>query len=124
MLYKSSEGAVIGVNSVHPEVRQRFTIAHELAHLLLHQPKFHIDEHAFLAFRGPDSSKATKPSEVEANQFAAALLMPERLLSKCLLELGDHPDAEQAIFQLAKRFLVSHEAMTIRLTRLGWVTQL
>jgi Zn-dependent peptidase ImmA (M78 family) len=124
MLYRSSEGAVIGVNSLHPEVRQRFTIAHELAHLLLHQPAFQIDEHAFVAFRGLDSSKATDPSEVEANQFAAALLMPERLLSKCILALGEHPDAERAISELSKRFEVSQEAMTIRLTRLGWLTQL
>ena len=124
LLYRSNERAVIGVNSIHPEVRQRFTIAHELAHLLLHQPTFQIDEHAFVAFRNPESSKATDPAEVEANQFAAALLMPEGLLAKSVRDLGENPDAERAILELSKRFLVSQEAMTIRLTRLDWLTQL
>jgi Zn-dependent peptidase ImmA (M78 family) len=82
MLYRSDDGAVIGVNSLHPAVRQRFSIAHEIGHLLLHEPELHVDEHAFVAFRDPESSKASDPAEIEANQFAAALLMPADLLMK------------------------------------------
>lgn len=37
ILVRSSETAVIGVNSRHPETRRRFTAAHELGHLLLHE---------------------------------------------------------------------------------------
>ena len=36
-LYREGDQAVIGVNKDHAPVRQRFTIAHELGHLLLHE---------------------------------------------------------------------------------------
>lgn len=122
MLYRSAEGSIIGVNSLHAAVRQRFSIAHEVGHLLLHEPQLQIDEHAFIAFRDPESSKASDPAEIEANQFAAALLMPEDLLAKSLGALGDNPDVEDAIRSLAQTFEVSQEAMTIRLKNLGRLT--
>jgi Zn-dependent peptidase ImmA (M78 family) len=123
MLYRSEGGAVIGVNSLHPTVRQRFSIAHEIGHLLLHQPELHVDEHAFVAFRDLESSKASDPAEIEANQFAAALLMPTELLLKRIAQLGDNPDVSDAIHTLAQTFQVSQEAMTIRLSKLGWLTE-
>lgn len=123
MLYRSDDGAVIGVNSLHPAVRQRFSIAHEIGHLLLHGPELHVDEHAFVAFRDLESSKASDPAEIEANQFAAALLMPADLLMKSIGELGSNPDVSDAIRVLAQRFQVSQEAMTIRLSKLGYFTE-
>ncbi len=121
LLHRSEDGnrAVIGVNSRHPTVRQRFSIAHELGHLALHEPAFQIDEHAFVSFRNSKSSSASDPHEIEANQFAAALLMPEALLRVCLDQLGENPDVEESIRRLAQRFDVSTQAMTIRLTSLG-----
>lgn len=121
MLYRSAEGAIIGVNSLHPASRQRFTIAHEIGHLLLHEPQLQIDERAFVVFRDLISSKATDPNEIEANQFAATLLMPEELLREAVLALTDRNDVEASILQLAEQFEVSKESMTIRLTRLGWI---
>ena len=114
--------AVIGVNSLHPTVRQRFSIAHELGHLILHKPALQIDQHAFVSFRTSMSSSATDPDEVEANQFAAALLMPEALLKQCVHQFGENPDVEDAIRELAQQFDVSAQAMTIRLTSLGEIT--
>ena len=124
LLHRSGDGnrAVIGVNSRHPIVRQRFSIAHELGHLVLHEPAFQIDEHAFVSFRNSKSSSASDPHEIEANQFAAALLMPEPLLRACVDELGENPDVEESIRRLAQRFDVSTHAMTIRLTSLGEIT--
>ena len=121
LLYRAEERAVIGINSMHPGVRQRFSIAHELGHLTLHKPNFQIDQHAFIAFRGPKSSGATEPMEIEANQFAAALLMPEDLLAECLAELGEDPDVQIAVGMLARQFDVSEQAMLIRLTSLKWI---
>ena len=37
LLVREADRVVIGVNDAHPETRQRFTIAHELGHLVLHQ---------------------------------------------------------------------------------------
>jgi Zn-dependent peptidase ImmA (M78 family) len=123
LLYQSSDGSIIGVNSLHAPVRQRFSIAHEIGHLLLHEPQLQIDDHAFVVFRDPESSKASDPHEIEANQFAAALLMPESLLAEGLRSLGQDPDVEEAIRSLSRSFEVSQEAMTIRLTSLRWLTQ-
>lgn len=123
MFHRSGGHSVIGVNSLHPSVRQRFSIAHEIGHLLLHGSELHVDEHAFVAFRDPESSKASDPQEIEANQFAAALLMPPDLLRSAILQLGSDPDVTEAIQSLAQTFQVSHEAMTIRLKSLGWLTE-
>ena len=124
LLHRSEDGkrAVIGVNSRHPTVRQRFSIAHELGHLVLHEPTLQIDLHAFVSFRNSKSSNATDPHEIEANQFAAALLMPEGFLRACLDLLDENPDVEESIRGLAQRFDVSTQAMTIRLTSLGEIT--
>lgn len=125
LLHRSEGGnrAVIGVNSRHPTVRQRFSIAHELGHLILHQPALQIDQHAFVSFRNSKSSKATDPHEMEANQFAAALLMPDALLRECVEQLGQDAGVEESIGPLARQFDVSAQAMTIRLTSLGAITQ-
>src|SRR5690349_690492 len=46
-IYRDNAEVVIGVNTHHAAVRQNFTTAHELGHLLLHeQEQLHID-HAF-----------------------------------------------------------------------------
>src|ERR1700721_3049676 len=43
-LYQDNEQTVIGVNTHHAPVRQNFTTAHELGHLLLHdQEQLHVD---------------------------------------------------------------------------------
>ena len=73
---RDGDRRVIGVNSAHPRVRQRFTIAHELGHALLHDVQgLHLDQ-AF-KFRDSRSAMAVDPEEMDANAFAAALLMPE-----------------------------------------------
>ncbi len=121
MVHRQPNGTtVIGVNSSHPITRQRFTIAHELGHLLLHRDEnLHVDEKAPIGFRNEESSLATNDSEIEANQFAAELLMPVDLLTKEIKSLPEELEPEQAVTRLADRFQVSEQAMTLRLTRLG-----
>lgn len=119
MLYRDGETAVIGVNSRHATTRQRFTVAHECGHLLMHkgQPMF-IDRFARVNWRAGDSNR----EEREANAFAAELLMPrdlieielERVVAKSRQATLRHVAAD-----LAGRFRVSEEAMTYRLTNLG-----
>ena len=49
---------VIGVNKAHAQVRQRFTIAHELGHLKLHEHKqVHVDREFRVRFRSGASSR-------------------------------------------------------------------
>ncbi len=113
--------AVIGINSSHSDVRKRFSIAHEIGHLVLHDDKnLHVDEElrSNVQFRNEYSSLGVDDQEIEANQFAAEILMPEEMLLKDVgKSKGKSP--EVAIEDLAKLYNVSIQSMTIRLTRLG-----
>jgi Zn-dependent peptidase ImmA (M78 family) len=121
MVHRQPGGtALIGVNGLHSTTRQRFTIAHELAHVLLHQDEeFHVDENSPIGFRTELSSKAVDANEIEANQFAADLLMPVFLLDREIEKLPRNLDSEEAITRLADTFQVSEQAMTFRLSGLG-----
>lgn len=104
-------GAAIGVNSGQVQVRQRFTIAHELGHYLLgHHERFHID-------LGRGDRDGTPPgydwiSERAANDFAAELLMPTGLIHQ-------FDNGERSASDLAQLFDVSALAMGYRLANLG-----
>src|SRR5579864_3458806 len=117
MVHRRQSGlAIIGVNSAHSIGRQPFTIAHELGHLILHKDEaLHVDEKSPIGFRNEESSLATKAPEIEANQFAAELLMPGDLLAKQIASISDDMGAEDAVTELADRFQVSEQAMTLRL---------
>lgn len=118
-LRKSDGTGIIGVNATHPITRRRFTIAHELGHFLLHADGVHVDERIPLnpiGLRYGSTSQSADPKEIEANAFAADLLMPLSLLRKEALpsDFG----ADDDIARLAARYDVSVQAMTIRLTTL------
>lgn len=119
MLYRDGPNAVIGVNSRHATTRQRFTVAHECGHLVMHrgQPMF-IDRFVRVNWRNGESSR----EEREANAFAAELLMPRRLMQSEIdraIAKFQHGTPQQIVAELARRFRVSTEAMTYRLTNLG-----
>ncbi len=122
VLYRDGERIVLGVNGWHAEVRQRFTIGHELGHLELHQNTLFVDG---LLHRDSTSSRAVNTHEIEANQFAAELLMPRHIL---LRELGERlpetgaTDPSKLVRQLAQKFEVSEQAMEFRLANLGLTT--
>lgn len=123
MLVVEDERGAIGYNSSHARVRQRFTVAHEIAHFILHLKKnrrsqLFIDP--FVIFRRDDSSATGNDrQEIEANRFGAALLMPATLVFKEIKRHGLDLDDEDALAFLAKRFKVSTAAMTYRLNALG-----
>ena len=88
------------VNGKLPQGRFRFSIAHELGHILLnHEPLKHILER-----RKPDIER-------QADYFAAELLLPEPLLR------GDC--AAYNVPELTKRYKVSRQSLELRLNGLG-----
>jgi Zn-dependent peptidase ImmA (M78 family) len=97
-----SEYSII-VRSADPYVRKRFTVAHEIAHYLLHRSLFSgkslVDDAMY-------RSELSDRREAEANGLAADLLMPRHLLEP----LKNFPAED-----LARRFEVSLQAMQIRL---------
>lgn len=72
----------IYVNKDDPSNRQRFTIAHELGHFLLHQDYVKDESKYNVLLRTPLKDKDYTPEEKEANCFAAYLLVPSELLKK------------------------------------------
>src|SRR3990172_9125689 len=81
MVYRDEDHVIIGVNSLHHTHRQRFTIAHEIGHMLLHRGiEVHVDRTYRINLRDDISSSAVDHDEIEANRFAAELLMPEKML--------------------------------------------
>jgi Zn-dependent peptidase ImmA (M78 family) len=119
-LYRADDGhAVLGVNSWHADVRQRFTIAHELGHLRLHPDELFVDG---VLKRDDESSLAIRSQEIEANAFAAELLMPRKLILEEInrtLASNATPDPKRLIGDLARLFDVSEQAMEFKLVNLG-----
>lgn len=107
--YEATEaGPVIKVNRSEADVRQRFTVAHELGHHFLRHGK---------AFRDDSSNFSTLVrdwKEVQANRFAAELLMPEGAIRAAVKRESD-------ISRLARMFDVSTAAIGFRLKNLGLV---
>ncbi len=119
MLVQTGQETIIGVNARHHANRQRFTVAHELAHARLHptHPTVYVDG-MMVHFRG-EEERGSAPIEVEANAFAAALLMPEDFLRDDLHNRTVDMFDEAAVKRLAQRYQVSVQALTIRLMELG-----
>lgn len=117
LLVRSGGAAIIGVNSTQNRVRQRFTIAHEFGHYLLHEGLTnHIDRDYRVNFRSDESSKATNVDEIEANFFAASILMPREFLDRD--DAISAIDSDSRVAELAKRYDVSRHAMSLRLVNI------
>jgi Zn-dependent peptidase ImmA (M78 family) len=120
VLYRDGERRIIVVNRAHSDVRKRFTIAHELGHLALHRgDKVHVDHDFRINLRDPSSATAENVEEIEANAFAANLLMPAQWIWSALdeapIDLAD--DGQMA--EVATRFGVSQHALLIRIAALN-----
>ncbi|MEM8976500.1 MAG: ImmA/IrrE family metallo-endopeptidase [Pseudomonadota bacterium] len=122
MIYFRDGKTIVGINSGHHKNRQRFTIAHECGHYVLHREtvlgSIHVDKRYPGLLRSDLSSKGIDSIEIEANQFAAALLVPESFLIPHLE--GSFPDIEddEYVKLLARRFQVSFQMMSNCLSNL------
>lgn len=124
-LYRDVTHAVIGVNTHHAPVRQNFTAAHELGHLLLHETEtLHVDHGFRVRLRDDVSSQGTDEFEREANFFAASLLMPKEFLEADLaqthyVDLFD----DSLLHELSRKYGVSSQALVNRLKNLGYIRE-
>ena len=114
MLEKKDDSFLLTVNATDPDTRQRFTLAHELGHYMLHR---------HLVGDGLDDDRAYRSTEVgkyhntligpkeetEANKFAANLLMPREAINRERIRLNDN------VSDMARLFGVSEHAMSIRM---------
>ncbi len=107
---------VIGVNSNESQQRKRFTAAHELGHYVLHRDLLREGQHFDRLFTKKVGATAHGPispyHEVQANKFAADILMPADLVKMAYRRSKD-------LAATASEFGVSESAMKIRLENLG-----
>ena len=95
----------IRVNNTQDENRQRFTIAHEIAHYMLHMGYIVKNK---CVDRG-NSGGFNNYKEIEANRLAADILMPLDLIRRHIKE------GVKTIAGLSKQLRVSEESLNIRL---------
>ena len=101
-------GFRVVINGRDNERRQRFTMAHEVAHFVLHRDLFEdglVDDAMY-------RSSLSDEYERQANRFAAQILLPAAALREAYRET-------KALGVLANRFNVSDAALRIRLSELG-----
>ena len=108
------------INSTdQPITRQKFTIAHEIGHCVLHPTDGSNDFRMVVLsediYTFENGNDPIKEKEIEANYFAAYLLMPDKEIIKRLKFIELWRGGELAIRKLAELFGVSSEAMRIRL---------
>jgi Zn-dependent peptidase ImmA (M78 family) len=125
-ILRDGKRTIIGVNTRTSMRRQRFTIAHEIGHFILHEDKLIVDYAVRVNWRDEVSSQATDQQEIAANAFAAELLMPSDLVFSHLAAYAESARSnnesiarDDLIAQLARTFNVSTEAMGYRLINLG-----
>lgn len=103
---------VIRINRHEAKHRQRFTLAHELAHYLLHRELIVAEggwsENVLLRSGQPANV------EYEANRLASDLVLPSAQLAEATAEYSG-PMTPEVIEDLARRFGVSTAAMEIKL---------
>lgn len=108
---------MIYINANHPYNRTRFTLAHEIAHFKLHK-EFLDEEKEIEDFTGktfsikhvtalPREKKTRNQKEIEADNFAAELLMPEDEFVRVW-------EQKDTIEEVADVFEVSAQAAEIR----------
>jgi len=98
-------GFAIYINSKHHPNRQRFTLAHEISHFILHRDLIESGVIDDTMYR---SQELNSYYESQANRMAADILMPIRLVKTYMPK---YPRVEE----LARVFGVSKGAMEIRL---------
>ena len=102
---------VVKVNRFESKERQRFTIAHEIAHYLLHREQISSGVVDSVLYR----SKLSSRTEAEANRLAADIVMPAGAVRTIAARLT-REDSKNIVARLAEEFGVSKQAMEIRLS--------
>jgi Zn-dependent peptidase ImmA (M78 family) len=109
-----SGGYIIRVNRHDNPGRQRFTVAHEIAHFLLHRELIGAGISDDALYRSNQSDRV----EAQANRLAADLVMPAAMVEDAMSKAEQFGSPDVAA-QLAATFLVSPSAMSIRLGMAG-----
>lgn len=99
-----------GINALHHPNRRRFSLAHELAHFLLHRGQASNFRDEVFTRRLGSRSKM----EIEADSLAAEILMPEASFREAV------SGGQKSVSGLSDMFGVSNQALRFRAQKLGY----
>jgi Zn-dependent peptidase ImmA (M78 family) len=102
------------VNENHNVERQRFSVAHELAHFILHK--------AELRELGKLNREGDSVIEEQADKLAAEILIPKELVSRFFSSEGLDSDIlnKKMVLSVANKFRVSKSMAVVRLRELDY----
>lgn len=106
----SPSGYRIKINRHESVERQRFTLAHEIAHFLLHRSLIRNGVIDSTMYR----SNLSSMHEIQANKLASRIVMPDGAVDRLKHELANVPHDEK-ISRMASALRVSEPAMRIKL---------
>lgn len=128
LIQREGDGYAIKVAGSEHVYRQRFTMAHEIGHFLLHRSLLDAEggTNDNTMYRNDINGRAYNSQiedihERQANSFAANLLMPEQAVRAAWLEESEksnHPEGWVTLTAMHRRFQVSPSAMRWRLKNL------
>lgn len=105
---------LIWINRHEPKYRQRFTLAHEISHYLLHRDEIRKNPEGW-----SDSAlfRSNQPHEIEyqANRLASDLVVPSDQLEEMTRSMKGSPMTNEMLESLAEQFGVSKATMEIKL---------
>jgi Zn-dependent peptidase ImmA (M78 family) len=124
LMAEGTRKATAVINNTHHVNRQRFTIAHEIGHFMLHvdspnEETIFVDK-KYSFRRDGKSSLGVYEQEKDANAFASSLLMPKQLVDKAIADMNLDILDDYDIPGLAKKIGVSEQALGFRLESLGY----
>lgn len=120
MMVTTKSATLITLNASLPLNQQRFVLAHLLGHFVLHgkTAEVFIDRTTPITGAGPDVRKRIT-QEMEANEFAAELLMPEDVIRDRFETARPYPYNIESLRPLAAQFGINELVLAIRLAQLG-----
>ena len=104
----------IWINRHEPKYRQRFTLAHEISHYLLHRDEIRKNPEGWsdsVLFR----SNQPREIEYQANRLASDLVVPSSQLEEMTMSMKGSPMTSEMLESLAEQFGVSKATMEIKL---------
>ncbi len=115
---------VIKINKNENPRRKRFSMAHELGHVILQSPSKDETFYRFMDSKNYETLEK-KIDEREANEFAADLLMPKKLVEYAINYISKNNDNElddkELVNEIKDLMNVSYTSMGYRLKNLGFI---
>ncbi|MBL7472224.1 ImmA/IrrE family metallo-endopeptidase [Robertkochia sediminum] len=118
IIHNSGKSLIVVNENIKFDTRRNFTLAHELGHYLMHRNELiqHVDDSASLAWYDTQNRTKISQQEIEANTFAAEILLPSHLFKK---EVFKQPFDPSLIRDISDKYNVSRSSVIYRFLELG-----